>query len=290
MRVLPSQSNGQQHPWELCRYTHPLFLFTPKPASKSTACKAQRWRVSHCRVDASRNQHLAALQQRCACTVAGGVQGAGGRPSAGRWVVELGAGGDRNNAGIADIDDAASHQNQAIRQQCRGLSQAGRRHAAGDRPSAGTRVVQLGAAEKARCAFASRNQHLAVREQRCALRTGKPLCRFLRYYKSIKFRRSVCHQTLNRLSRNVHIDGGVLEFWGTTTSIDRHEFTEVTKVSMWLSLPCHFLEDKQAVEKANCNRHGERQLGGCKPRLSKPVEFLNLRPKAACCRTLSETD
>src|ERR1035438_3673456 len=69
------------------------------------------------------------------------------------------------------------------------------------------------------------------------------------------------------------------------TSIDRHEFTEVTKVSMWLSLPCHFLEDKQAVEKANCNRHGERQLGGCKPRLSKPVEFLNLRPKAACCRT-----
>ena len=218
------------------------------------------------------------------------VPGASGRPLTGGWVVELGAGGDRNNAGIADIDDAASHQNQAIRQQCRGLSQAGRRHAAGGRPSAGTRVVQLGAAEKARCAFASRNQHLAVREQRCALRTGKPLCRFLRYYKSIKFRRSVCHQTLNGLSRNVHIDGGVLEFWGTTTSIDRHEFTEVTKVSMWLSLPCHFLEDKQAVEKANCNRHGERQLGCCKPRLSKPVEFLNLRPKAACCRTLSETD
>jgi hypothetical protein len=90
---------------------------------------------------------------------------------------------------------------------------------------------------------------------------------------------------VNGLSRNVHIDGGVLEFWGTTTSIDRHEFTEVTKVSMWRSLPCHF-EDKQAVEKGNGNRHGERQLGGCEPRLSDPVECLDPTTKGSLLQNI----
>ena len=60
---------------------------------------------------------------------------------------------------------------------------------------------------------------------------------------------------------------------------------------MWRSLPCHCLEDKQAVEKGNGNgnRHGERQLGGCKPRLSNPVECLDPTTKGSLLQTRFRT-
>jgi hypothetical protein len=59
-------------------------------------------------------------------------------------------------------------------------------------------------------------------------------------------------------------------------------------MSMCISSSCHFLEDKQV---GKGNGHGERQLGGHKPRLFETGRAsLTLRPKAACCRTLSEAD
>src|SRR4029077_7739826 len=82
-----------------------------------------------------------------------------GRPLAGGWVIEFGAGVARTA-----VADPAGAQHLAVREKRCCLVGTGSGHAAADRPLACSRVIQLGAGENCGVA-APGNQYLAVWQQ-----------------------------------------------------------------------------------------------------------------------------